>query len=194
MVYPKLPVSGTWLHVSDFPIRGGDSYDQDVVLRALVKGVADDRGQGPKPDVIFATGDIAHSGKEQEYAIASKFFDALLAAAKPSKDRLFVIPGNHDVDRELGIGLARTLDSREESDKYFRPDLPKPHLPQKLRAFADWHDRYFDGIRAMPCHSTCGPLELLQINGRRLGILPATAHSFARAMTIMTSCGSEDGA
>jgi hypothetical protein len=27
----------TWLHISDFHIRGGDPYDRDVVLRALVK-------------------------------------------------------------------------------------------------------------------------------------------------------------
>ena len=165
-------MSVTWLHISDLHVRGGDPYDRDVVLRALVKSVAEYRGRGRAPDVIFATGDIAHAGKPPEYEIAGKFFDDLLAAAKLNKSRLFVIPGNHDVDRDLGVGLARTLDSREQSDTYFRPDLPKPHLTQKLRAFLDWHNKYFNGIRAAPDNSTCGPVELLAINGRRLGILP----------------------
>lgn len=170
----------TWLHISDFHIRGGDPYHRDVVLSALVRSVAEYRARGRAPDVIFATGDIAHSGKAQEYEIASKFFDDLLSAAKLNKDRLFVIPGNHDVDRDLGVGLARTLDSREQSDAYFRPDLPKPHLTHKLRAFLNWHSRYFDGIRAAPDNSTCGPVELLSVNDRRFGILPINTAPFCQ--------------
>ena len=138
-------MSVTWLHISDLHVRGGDPYDRDVALRTLVKSVAEYRDRGRAPDVIFATGDIAHAGKPPEYEIAGKFFDDLLAAAKLDKSRLFVIPGNHDVDRDLGVGLARTLDSREQSDTYFRPDLPKPHLTQKLRAFLDWRSRSSQG-------------------------------------------------
>ncbi len=173
-------MSVTWLHVSDFDVRGGDPYDRDVVLRALVKSVSEYRERGLAPDVIFATGDIAHSGKETEYELAGKFFDDLLAAAHLEKNRLFVIPGNHDVDRDLGVGRARTLDSREQSDIYFRPDLPKPHLTQKLRGFLDWHNRYFDGIRTTPHSSTCGPLELFAVNGRRLGVLPINSALFCQ--------------
>jgi hypothetical protein len=29
----------TWLHVSDFHFRGGDPYDREVILRALVQSV-----------------------------------------------------------------------------------------------------------------------------------------------------------
>jgi len=57
----------TWLHVSDFHFRSGDPYDGDVVLRALVKSVKDFRDRGRKPDLIFATGDVAYSGKSEEY-------------------------------------------------------------------------------------------------------------------------------
>jgi tetratricopeptide (TPR) repeat protein/predicted phosphodiesterase len=171
-------VSVTWLHISDFHIRSGDPYDRDAVLRALVKAVADYRARGRAPDVIFATGDIAHSGKAQEYEIAERFFDDLLSAAKLNKSHLFVIPGNHDVDRDLGVGLARTLNSREQSDSYFRPGIPKPHLTQKLRTFLDWHNKYFAGIRTAPETSTCGPVELLTLNGLRLGILPMNSALF----------------
>jgi hypothetical protein len=51
----------TWLHVSDFHVRGGDSYDRDVVLRALVESVRFFRDRGRVPQLIFATGDIAYS-------------------------------------------------------------------------------------------------------------------------------------
>ena len=70
----------TWLHISDFHFREGDPYDRDLVLRALVHSVAWFRGHGRAPELIFATGDIAHSGKAAEYEPATVFFDALLGA------------------------------------------------------------------------------------------------------------------
>lgn len=114
----------TWLHVSDFHFRGGDPYDRDIVLRALVQSVRCFRDAGRAPDVIFTTGDVAYSGKVQEYALATRFFDDLLEAAGLDRRHLYLVPENHDVDRPLGVGLARTLDSREEADSYFGPDAP----------------------------------------------------------------------
>jgi DNA repair exonuclease SbcCD nuclease subunit len=112
--------------------------------------------QGRQPDLIFATGDIAHAGKASEYKRATAFFDALLEATGLERRRLFVIPGNHDVDRGQGRWLKRTLESGEEADAYFSPDSPKPHLTQKLGAFRDWYNTYFAGIREFPVHTTCG--------------------------------------
>jgi tetratricopeptide (TPR) repeat protein/predicted MPP superfamily phosphohydrolase len=164
-------VSVTWLHISDFHVRGGDPYDRDVVLRALVESVAEYRKRGRSPDLIFATGDIAHGGKPEEYEIAGKFFDELLAAVNLPKSSLFIIPGNHDVNRDFGVGLARTLESREDADKYFNPDRPKPHLTLKMRAFLDWHNRYFPADRALAENTTCSLLPMMEVNGRKLGIL-----------------------
>ena len=48
--------------------------------------------RGRSPDLIFATGNIAHSGKPDEYSLADKLFDDLLHAARLDKSRLFVIP------------------------------------------------------------------------------------------------------
>ena len=67
----------TWLHISDFHFREGDPYDREVVLRALVRSVARFYDEGRRPEIIFATGDIAHSGKAQEYALATSFFRRL---------------------------------------------------------------------------------------------------------------------
>ena len=173
-----LRVSASWLHISDFHIRGGDPYDRDEVLGALVKSVEEYRAQGRAADLIFATGDIAFSGKAAEYELAGGFFDDLLRAAGLGRERLFVIPGNHDVDRDSGVGLARTLNSREEADKYFHPDSKHRHLTDKLAAFLQWHDRYFAGIRTAPRNSTCGSAELVRVNGHTLGVLPINSALF----------------
>jgi predicted phosphodiesterase len=169
----------TWLHISDLHIREGDPYDRDVVLRSLVRSVRrfrerDDR----KPDLLFATGDIAYSGRPEEYKIATDFLDQILEAAGLSRRRLYVVPGNHDVDRIVGRQLLRELPSRTAADEYFRPGALWLHLRHKLESFVSWHDRYFNGIRRMPNNSTCGPVEQIRVRGIRLGILPVNTALF----------------
>ncbi|HEX2090993.1 MAG TPA: P-loop NTPase fold protein [Longimicrobiaceae bacterium] len=171
----------TWLHISDLHIRAGEPYDRDIVLRALIDSVKQFRQAGRAPDLIFATGDVVVSGEAAEYEIATEFFDALLGAAALDRRRLFVIPGNHDVNRRMGLGLARTLSSHEEADSYFSPTVPKPHLKQKLKAFTDWHDSYFAGIRQLPGDSTCGPVEVAEIRGCRIGVLPINSALFSQS-------------
>jgi predicted MPP superfamily phosphohydrolase len=172
-------MSVTWLHISDLHLRSGESYDRDVVLRALVRSVRAFREQdGRAPDLIFATGDIAHSGAHDEYVVATRFFDELLGAAGLSRAHLYVVPGNHDVDRTLGSQLSRTLYSRGEADGYFDPNIPKLHLTQKLGAFLRWHQSYFEGIREMPSDSTCGPAEAAEVQGHRIGVLPINTALF----------------
>ena len=169
----------TWLHVSDFHFRASGPYDRDVVLRALVKSVRQNRKSAPRVDLIFATGDVAHSGNRAEYEAASTFFDALVEAAGLQKDRLFVIPGNHDVDWERSRGLARTLPSVDEADIYLEPGKPNLHIVYKQQAFFDWYNRYFDGIRTFPDDSTCGPVDVVTIGSTRVGILSVNTALFA---------------
>ena len=170
----------TWLHISDFHFKDGDPYDRDVVLRALVKAVAHYRTQGWQPDLIFATGDIAQSGKDSEYRLATAFFNALLEAAGLGRERLFVVPGNHDVDRKAGKFLARTLSTREEADEYFGPGEPKHHITMKQAGFSRWHDAYFGGARRFPTETTCGPVTTLEISGLKLAILPINSAVFCQ--------------
>jgi len=171
----------TWLHISDLHVRSGDSYDRDVVFRALVRSVKRFRDRENRaPDLVFATGDIAYSGKSDEYAVAAEFLDELLSAAGLGRRHLYVVPGNHDVDRDIGRQLLRELPSRSYADEYFHPDTPKLHLTQKQGPFVRWYRSYFDGIRAMPERSTCGPVELVHVRGRALGVLPINTALFCQ--------------
>jgi len=108
----------TILHISDIHIQEGDSYARDVVLKALVDSVRFFKeNENRKPDIIAVTGDIAYSGTEYGEQMA-RFFDDLLAAAGLEKERLFIVPGNHDVDKDECDDLIRTLDSNEKSPNY----------------------------------------------------------------------------
>ena len=56
-----------------------------------------------QPDVIFFTGDLAFSGKTEEYDLAATWLDKVLCTCGLSgrRDSIFIVPGNHDVNRGL---------------------------------------------------------------------------------------------
>ncbi len=71
-----------------------------------------------KPDFVIITGDLAYSGKPEEYKAVHNFCDELLKASKLAQDRLYFVPGNHDVDRSRikpkDIRSLYHFDSQEE--------------------------------------------------------------------------------
>jgi formylglycine-generating enzyme required for sulfatase activity/predicted phosphodiesterase len=172
-------MSVTWLHISDFHIRGGDTYESDLVLGSLIRSVRAFYEKGRKPDLIFATGDIAHGGKAGEYVQATSFFDALLDAVKLERCHLFVVPGNHDVDREESEDLIPTLADEAASMAYFKKGKPKLHITHKLGAFREWYDGYFDGIRIMPDDTTCCDGEVVEVSGKRIAVIPMNTALFS---------------
>jgi len=128
----------TWLHLSDLHFRAeaAHKWDEDIVLRALLQDVRCCMSDyGLQPDLILVSGDIAFSGAPEEYALAGSFFDELLeAAAIKDKQRLLLVPGNHDVRRkDIGVSaqafrsglyhrdqLAGVLATSEERRIFFR--------------------------------------------------------------------------
>jgi nucleoside phosphorylase/predicted MPP superfamily phosphohydrolase len=92
------------LHISDLHIRNDEQerFDRSVVLDPLLKRVQEDVKKGLKPGIIVVTGDVAYQGIQAEYELAQKFLDDLLgAAALSSREKMFIVPGNHDVNRKM---------------------------------------------------------------------------------------------
>lgn len=50
----------------------------------------------------------------------------------------------------------------------------------KQGAFLQWYNRYFEGIRALPEDSTCGPVEAVDVRGLKIGILPINSALFCQ--------------
>lgn len=86
------------LHLSDLHFTA-NSISQDVVISSLLKKIEDICREGEKPNIIILTGDIAFSGKEEEYAKAKNFIDKIAQLCEIGVEGIFIIPGNHDVDR-----------------------------------------------------------------------------------------------
>lgn len=90
------------LHISDLHINDStdETFDRKVVLDPLIKRITQDLQNGFRPEILAVTGDIAFKGVAREYALAKQFFDDLLSVLKLGQDRLFIVPGNHDVNRK----------------------------------------------------------------------------------------------
>src|SRR4051794_33157633 len=103
----------TLLHLSDIHFRfgeSGDIFDPDSDLRnELERDVVRLRGTRiEKVDGILVTGDIAFAGKKEEYERASAWLERLCDLLGCARDNVWVVPGNHDVDREV-IKNSETL-------------------------------------------------------------------------------------
>jgi len=127
----------------------------DKALETLINTLRRENDRGVAPDLIFFTGDLAAKGKC--YVKARSFFDDLLDATGltarhdklEARRRLFVVPGNHDVDRAKTEFLARPLTTKEQSDRFFGPDTvaARQKYFDRFGAYAAFFNEYFDGIR-----------------------------------------------
>ncbi len=133
----------TWLHLSDLHFRAGEQWDEDVVLRNLLKDVRQRIAEdGLRPDLVAVSGDVAFCGAAEEYVLAGQFFDELLGATEPAlpKDRLLVVPGNHDVDRRAitrgAEAIVSSLDSRQAVNEVLATAEDRRLVFRKFAAYA----------------------------------------------------------
>lgn len=105
-----------WLHLSDLHLRAGDTYDQDVVLQSLIDDIRSLVTLN-KIHFIFITGDLAATGKAEEYNRVKQFLADLMQASSVSPKNVICVPGNHDIDRSLisqfSHSASETLSARD---------------------------------------------------------------------------------
>jgi predicted phosphodiesterase len=116
----------TWLHLSDFHFRKQEPWSAKIVLRELLKDI-EERTDRVDPsleqiDLIFITGDVSFSGCHKEYELAAAFLKQLRSTMKGfRKTRLFIVPGNHDVNRQKVHPHTKKnlLEDRESVDEIY---------------------------------------------------------------------------
>ena len=123
----------SWLHLSDIHLGHPDAtrhWDQSLVLDALLRDMAAHADRHiPTPSAVFVTGDIAHSGAHAQYDRAHAWLDKLAASLDVSADYIFLVPGNHDVDRTVdhtNRNAARLLRGLRDGDDLLDDVLADP--------------------------------------------------------------------
>src|SRR5690242_14900310 len=95
----------TFLQLSDIHFRhrlGSAQFDLDAQLRKpLLDDIRSKPANGTNYDGMFITGDIAFSGKKAEFDRAKQWLEEVYAAAGILPERTYMVPGNHDVNRDM---------------------------------------------------------------------------------------------
>ena len=92
------------LHLSDLHARGGresERWRRRRVLGAAWEQNLDALLEDGPIDLVCFTGDAADFGKREEFVEAGEFLLSVLDRLRLERDRLFLVPGNHDIDRSL---------------------------------------------------------------------------------------------
>ncbi len=159
----------TWLHLSDLHARAADARapspgNAGASIRPAPAGLRLGEGSpptherllaalrqdleeraNPRPDVLVVTGDVAWAGEREDYAAARRWLVDTASALGLDADRVFLVPGNHDVERDAskrseGLEL-RLLSDLRENRRRFDLALEKPAaralLTARLAAFAE---------------------------------------------------------
>lgn len=133
------------LHISDLHMTAGESWARRAVLgEAWKRHLHSMLVDGPI-DLVCFTGDVAQGGAAAEYDAATPFFTSLLDTLGLDADRLCIVPGNHDVDRDRNandVTALRKLLSDMNTQQFSRwiADSGKP--PPGLTS--DWLGRIFE--------------------------------------------------
>lgn len=165
----------TWLHVSDWH-QTGEEFGRKVVRDQLIKDIKERSEISPdlaEIDFIIFSGDLAYSGKKQEYEAAQKYLlDPVLDATGLKPDKLFFVPGNHDCDRSKIIQSLRSGDaiksfnSNDEVNNFLE-DTDK--LDEILKPFQDYQE--FITKYNNQNQPEYGSSRILRINGEKIGLL-----------------------
>ena len=100
------------LHISDFHERG--PREKEPYLRTHVFGENWDKNldkilEGGPIDLVCMTGDVAQGGKSDEYQNVTEFIRNLTFRLGVSFDKIFIVPGNHDIDRGVNVRAWKSM-------------------------------------------------------------------------------------
>ncbi len=136
----------SWLHLSDLHFGHGSTayqWDQRNLLNCLERDIetaTKEWRELPAIGAIFVTGDVAFSGgatSKSEYRDALAFFNRVRKILDPaSKTPIFIVPGNHDVRRNVAKDLTDAArSSPDELDAILADPTRRTAL---LARFADY--------------------------------------------------------
>ncbi|MDC3953846.1 metallophosphoesterase family protein [Polyangium jinanense] len=170
-----------FLHLSDLHLRPQrvKRYDQDRVLRGLVDFLEQDHQRFPL-DLIFITGDLAHSGKPEEFELVVDLFQRILDVTGVPPSHFFVVPGNHDVDRDVGRWLRRTLDKDEEAIVFFEDEHARRFHTQKLEAYRVALASLLGEDRTLGLGVGANAVEVVTVRGARIAVASFNSAFFAQ--------------
>ena len=143
----------TYIHLSDLHFgqeTGSDLHLHEDVRERLIEDARNltARESNSAVDGIIVTGDIAFSGKQSQYQQAGQWLERLREAVNCELKGVFLVPGNHDVDRdEISSGCEALLEKikecgEEQLERYLQDPLDSEVLYRRFKSYRDFAEAY----------------------------------------------------
>jgi hypothetical protein len=124
------------LHLSDLHFRRDDDHKQ--LLNILDEDLEHDI------DYLVVSGDLSDRCNETGYENAAEFLSKLQSRRSIPQERCILVPGNHDVHRDLGsFEIREKIDNGDDAVKIMAGDLETIiYLVRKASSYADRFGRF----------------------------------------------------
>ena len=151
-----------WLHLSDIHV-GRPNEARSNAMRLLVDAI-DERSDNEPIDLVLITGDLAYSGRPEEYvSLREELIEPLRQLHVTQHAHYIAVPGNHDLDCDCSHPIAWNMLGRSRQEKFWESDEQGTSLRSArasgFQAFATFLDS----------NSIMGPDPTTQV-GRRLDL------------------------
>lgn len=105
------------VHLSDIHFRKSGQSAEAILDEDLRRELQSDAlrliGEGEQAEGILVGGDIAYAGKKEEYQQAQEWLNSFCGRLGCPPENVWVIPGNHDVDRQVLAQSTQLQDMHE---------------------------------------------------------------------------------
>ncbi|MEO7143660.1 MAG: SUMF1/EgtB/PvdO family nonheme iron enzyme, partial [Bryobacteraceae bacterium] len=161
----------SWLHLSDWHQRGKE-WDRSVVLEALLDRIKKRESIAPelaKLDFIVFSGDLAYSGAESQFEAGwTEFLEPVSKLADVPANRLFIAPGNHDIERSrfklLPAALQQPIKSREAMLPWLVEEEERARILDPFASYSKLLKKY------LPHQSAWASSIEFDVRGHKVGI------------------------
>lgn len=139
--HTTMPASWTLLHLSDLHFSAPDQPERwhSALAEDLRRELRVER-----LDALVLSGDIVDRGRVIGYAAAEQFIAAVCGEFSVPRDRVILVPGNHDIDRGASAPAIRSVRKRPHNftvgDRRYAIVDPAAYA-QRLAGFADFFAR-----------------------------------------------------
>jgi predicted phosphodiesterase len=165
-----MPERIAWIHISDLHFRIGQSeWAQNVVARDLLQDLGHRVHDWPALRFAVISGDLAFSGDVQEYRLVGEFLDEFRNVSGLARERLFIVPGNHDVIRSVKktcyVGARAMLTSSQEVDQFLGDPPERESLLERQGHFRSFDREFHRGVNRTLTPDELGYVASLDVDG-----------------------------
>jgi 3',5'-cyclic AMP phosphodiesterase CpdA len=140
-----IPSTITLLHLSNlqFGPRSGEFGDRPVMelIHAKVRMFGEEltrlrNADNLQPQLIVVSGDVTESGMPKEFEAARQFLEGLAEHLNLKRDRVVIVPGNHDINRKACEAYFNSCAAEGKQ--------PSPPFAAKWKHFTHMCDQFYE--------------------------------------------------